>query len=162
VAEATAEYVRPAAAPEPPPAPDADPEWSVCGYELERKLGEGGMGIVYRALRVADGATVAIKTIAPAMVGATGAIARFLRGAGVLRQFEHPNIVRFEQMGQSEGRLFCAMESVPGVDVDRLLRRHGRPLAIRTAADLIGQVLEALAYAHDLGFVHRDIKPRNV
>ena len=161
---ATVDVACPAAPPEPTGvgATDALPEWSVRGYRLERKLGEGGMGTVYRALRVADGATVAIKTIAPAMAGATGVIARFLREAGVLRQLEHPNIVRFHEIGQSEGRLFFAMEYVPGIPVDVLLRRHGRPLPIGAAVDLACQVLEALAYAHDLGFVHRDIKPRNV
>jgi serine/threonine-protein kinase len=65
-------------------------------------------------------------------------------------------------MGQADGRLYFAMEYVPGVNADGLLKRHGGPLAIRTAVALTGQALEALAYAHDLGFVHRDIKPPNV
>jgi serine/threonine protein kinase len=137
-------------------------EFSLRGYQLERKLGEGGMGIVYRARRESDGATVALKTIAPAIAGTSGTIARFLREASVLRQLEHPNIVRFEQMGNSDGRLFFAMEYVSGVDANGLLKRHGGPLPIRPAVTLTCQALEALAYAHDLGFVHRDIKPRNL
>jgi serine/threonine-protein kinase len=144
------------------PGVPAAPALSVPGYQLERKLGEGGMGVVYRARRESDGAIVAIKTIAPAIAGTTGTVARFLREAGVLRRLEHPNIVRFEQMGHAHGRLYFAMEYVPGVNADGLLKRHGGPLSTRTAVALTGQALEALAYAHDLGFVHRDIKPRNV
>ncbi len=90
----------------PGQASAAAPGWSVRGYQLERKLGEGGMGIVYRARRESDGATVALKTIAPAIAGTTGTIARFLREASVLRQLEHPNIVRFEQMGNADGCLY--------------------------------------------------------
>lgn len=143
-------------------APGDGVGWSVRGYELERKLGEGGMGIVYRARRESDGATVALKTIAPAIAGTTGTVARFLREASVLRRLDHPNIVRFEQMGQSDGRLYFAMEYVPGVNADGLLKKRGGPLSVRAAAALTCQALEALAYAHELGFVHRDIKPRNV
>src|SRR5262249_2190889 len=101
----------------------------VHGYQLGRKLDEGGMGGVYRARRESDGELVALKTIAPAIAGTTGAVARFLREASVLRRLEHPNIVRFEQVGQSEGHLFFVMEYVPGIDLDALLQRQGRPLS---------------------------------
>jgi serine/threonine-protein kinase len=136
--------------------------WSVPGYRIERLLGEGGMGIVYRACRESDGARIALKTIAPAIAGSAGTIARFLREASVLRQLEHSNIVRFEHIGHAGGRLFFAMEYVAGPNADGLLRKRGAPLPIRLAVALVCQALDALAYAHDLGFVHRDIKPRNL
>jgi serine/threonine-protein kinase len=151
-----------ALAPAPVPAAAPAPEWSVPGYRVERVLGEGGMGIVYRARREPGGELLALKTIAPAIAGSAGTIARFLREATVLRQLEHVNIVRFEQIGQAGGRLYFAMEYVPGPNADGLLRKRGGPLPIAAAVALVGQALEALAYAHDLGFVHRDIKPRNL
>jgi serine/threonine-protein kinase len=138
------------------------PDLSIPGYQVDRVLGEGGMGIVYRARRESDGAIIALKTIAPAIIGAEGTIARFLREASVLRQLEHPNIVKFDRLGHASGRLFFAMEYVPGLDADGLLKKQGKPLSIGLAVGLVCQVLDALAYAHELGFVHRDIKPRNV
>lgn len=80
----------------------------------------------------------------------------------MLRQLEHPNIVRFAQIGNADGCLYFAMEYVTGVDADGLLKKRGGPLLIRPAVALTCQASEALAYAHDLGFVHRDIKPRNL
>jgi serine/threonine-protein kinase len=134
----------------------------VPGYRIDRVLGEGGMGVVYKARRESDGAVVALKTIAPAIAGTEGTIARFLREASVLRQLDHPNIVRFENLGHSGGHLYFAMEFVPGLDADGLLKKQGKPLAVGLAAGLVCQTLDALAYAHALGIVHRDIKPRNL
>jgi eukaryotic-like serine/threonine-protein kinase len=138
------------------------PEWSIPGFQVERVLGEGGMGIVFRARREADRAIVALKTISPAIAGSEGTIARFLREASVLRQLEHPHIVKFDRLGHAGGRLFFVMEFVAGLDADALLKKQKKPLSVGLAVGLVCQALDALAYAHDLGFVHRDIKPRNV
>ena len=131
-------------------------------YRIERELGRGGMGVVYRARREADEAVVALKTITPAVVASGNAVARFLREAAVLRQLDHPNIVRFEEIGHDDGRLYFVMEYVPGADACALAKRYGGTLPIGRAVGLACQALEALEYAHAKGFVHRDIKPHNL
>jgi serine/threonine-protein kinase len=136
---------------------------SVCfaGYRLLRELGRGGMGIVYLAERIADGSQVAVKTVTAAVSGSRKQVERFLRESKILRQLDHPHIVAFREMGEADGRLFFAMDYVPGTDASQLLKLHG-PLPIRTAARMVCQLLQALEYAHAKGFVHRDIKPSNL
>ncbi len=141
------------------PAAAAPP--NVPGYRLVRLLGRGGMGVVFLAERLADGAAVAVKAVAPSITGDDAQVRRFLREAEVLKQLDHPGIVRFFEVGESEGLLFFAMEYVPGVDLGRVLRERG-PLPVRLAVRIVRQVLEALAHAHARRFVHRDIKPSNV
>jgi serine/threonine-protein kinase len=132
----------------------------IPGYRIVRPLGSGAMGVVHLAARVADGSVVALKTIRSS--GATKEDEeRFLREANILRALEHPNIVSFRDMGSAAGQLFFAMDYVAGSDACALLKEHG-PLPIRRAVRLVGQILEALEYAHGKGFVHRDIKPANV
>ncbi len=134
----------------------------IPGFLLVRQLGQGGMGVVHLALRVVDGKVLALKMMAPAAGGGTATdIDRFLREARILRELHHLHIVPFLDMGAAGGRLFFAMDYVPGTDAKRLLREHG-PLPIERALTLTCQVLEALEYAHDQGFVHRDIKPANL
>lgn len=134
----------------------------IRGYQIIRELGRGGMGVVYLALRSADGALVALKTITPAMTPSPARIERFLREANILRELNHPHIVTFRDMGESNGRLYLAMDFVPGTDAARLLKEHGGRLPIDRAVRLVCQLLEALEYAHARSFVHRDIKPANM
>jgi serine/threonine-protein kinase len=133
----------------------------ITGYQLVRELGRGGMGIVYLALRTADNTVVALKTIKPKGAERPSELQRFLREADILRQLDHPHIVAFRELGQSKGQLFIAMDYVRGTDAARLLAEHG-PLPIGRGVGLVCQLLEALAYAHALGFVHRDLKPANL
>jgi serine/threonine-protein kinase len=175
-------------APPPPPAfcracravlpvglPSAGPVWlcSACeeqaraqaqaipGYLLVRRIGHGAMGVVSLAVGKADGRPVAVKTITPAVAGSPAQVQRFLREADILRQLDHPNIVTFRDLGETEGLLYFAMDYVHGKDLCRLLKREGS-MQPRRAVPLACQLLEGLAYAHERGFIHRDIKPSNV
>jgi serine/threonine-protein kinase len=136
-------------------------EQPVPGYQLVRELGRGGMGVVYLALRDADGSVVALKTIRPAGTVSKKEVERFLREVNILRELSHPYIVSFRDVGEANGCLYFAMEYVPGADAGQLLKEHG-PWSIRRAVGLICQLLEALEYAHGKGFVHRDVKPQNL
>lgn len=133
----------------------------IDGYQIIRELGRGSMGVVSLAVDQADGRVVAIKTITPAMAGSASQVARFLREARILEQLDHPHIVAFRAMGESDGQLYFAMDFIHGTDAAKLLKAEG-PLKVGRAVRLICQTLEALAYAHGKGFVHRDIKPANV
>lgn len=139
---------------------DCQPQ-PIPGYQVIRKIGAGGMGIVYLALRMKDGNLLAIKTIHPAVPGTEAQIERFHREARILSELEHPNIVAFREMGKTEEVLFFAMDFVRGIDATGLLKKTG-PMPIPRAVGLVCQLLEALAYAHAKGFVHRDIKPPNL
>jgi eukaryotic-like serine/threonine-protein kinase len=134
---------------------------SVAGYQLVRELGRGAMGLVYLAGRRADGRPVALKTVIPAAGGTDAQFQRFLREANILRELDHPHIVAFRDMGESDGTLYFAMDFVRGQDAHKLLKKNG-PFDVRRAAALVCQLLDALAFAHGRGFVHRDVKPPNL
>lgn len=134
----------------------------VPGYLIVDELGRGGMGVVYRAVCRRRRIVIALKTIRPAVAVNEGDIDRFLREASILKGLEHPHIVTFHEMGETGGELYFVMEYVPGTDAGRLLDENGGPLNVRRAIGIICQLLSALEYAHQKGFVHRDIKPQNM
>jgi len=129
-------------------------------FVVEREVGRGGVGIVYRAHDQVGGNAVALKVIALPGVDA-GEEARFQREGRVLAGLNHPGIVRVVAFGQlDEGQPFVAMEWLEGEDMAQRHRRAPLPLAaaLRVAAD----VADALAAAHASGIVHRDVKPSNI
>jgi eukaryotic-like serine/threonine-protein kinase len=135
---------------------------TVPGYEIVRPLGEGRLGAVYLARHIGSGDPVALKLIVPESAAGHRAVQLFLSEVNVLRQLDHPRIVRFREAGLANGQFFVAMEYVPTVDAAALLARRSLRTRMKTACALVCQVLEALAYGHGKGFVHRGVKPANV
>lgn len=130
-------------------------------YRVERRLGSGGMGVVYAARDTALDRPVALKVISPQLADDPEFRARFTREARAQATLDSEHVVRVYAHGEDDGRLWIASQLVPDGDLGRLLREHGvppRPVAI----DLIDQVAAGLADAHAAGLVHRDIKPANV
>lgn len=132
-------------------------------FHVEKELGSGAMGTVYRARYDKDGKerTVAIKIIALGLLGNEGAMARFEREANILKQLRHPHIVRLFATGKYKNTPFIAMELVDGEPLDRILSRRGR-LGWEEAVAYAKQLCEALQYAHEKGIIHRDLKPSNL
>jgi serine/threonine-protein kinase len=146
-------------APHIPPPPAGEPI-QLPGYQLVRELGRGHMGAVHLARRESDGVEVAVKLVVPAMAG-DRLVERFLREADILRCLDHPGIVRFLDLGKAGDALFFVMEYVRGGDLRDVFQQQGR-LGLRVAVRIVCPVLAALEYAHQSGFVHRDVKPSNV
>lgn len=133
----------------------------IPGYANLTEIGRGAMGVVYRAVREADGTPVAVKTVRPPVAPGQDDVGRFLREVRVLGALSHPRIVRSFESGEFEGVLYFVMELVAGTDADRFVRENG-PLPVAVVAELIGQLCDALAHAHAAGYVHRDVKPGNL
>src|SRR5262245_3817069 len=138
----------------PPPA-------QVRGYRLLGKLGEGGMGTVYRAQHSHLNRPVALKMLAGWRTRDPGAVARFRREMKVVGLLNHPNIVRAFDAGEADGMMYLVMELIEGADLTRLVRRHAR-LSVADACEMARQAALALEHAHAHGLVHRDIKPSNL
>src|SRR5215469_8610369 len=129
-------------------------------YRIEAKLGEGGMGVVYRAFDTHLDRSVAIKILRADAITSPERKRRFLQEAKAASALNHPNIIHIYDISSSDGTDFIAMEFVPGKTLDQLIGRNGVPL--RDTLNYSIQIADALARAHSAGIVHRDLKPANI
>ena len=130
-------------------------------YRLEARVGEGGMGIVYRARHVLIDRVVAVKLIRPDLRGETHLRAWMLREARAANRVDHAHIIDIHDIGETdEGELYLVMEYLVGTPLSTELARG--PMPIHRAVDIIEQMGAALSRAHDLGVVHRDLKSDNI
>jgi serine/threonine-protein kinase len=130
-------------------------------YRVVDKLGEGGMGEVYRAVDEMLDRDVALKMLKPELARRPGTLERFRAEAITLAKLDHPGIARIHGISRHDDLWFIVMELVGGETLHARLRRHGR-LAWSEAVPILCQLLDALEYAHRRGVVHRDLKPANV
>ena len=140
----------------------SDPDQCRFGdYTLLGKLGQGGMGVVYRAHQHSLDREVAVKLLAAGPWASPGFIERFRLEAQSAARMQHPNIVTIHEIGEQDGLPFFSMRLVRGQSLAEQMEKHG-PLAARRAAALLRTVAEAVDYAHRLGVLHLDLKPGNV
>lgn len=146
------------------PAKPADPMLGrvVAGrYRLEARAGEGGMGVVYRARHVLIDRVVALKLIRPDLRGETHLRAWMLREARAANRVDHAHIIDIHDIGETEeGELYLVMEYLVGTSLSSELAKG--PMTLSRGVDILEQMCAALARAHDLGVIHRDLKSDNI
>jgi predicted Ser/Thr protein kinase len=130
-------------------------------FLVDKELGSGAMGSVFRARHTETGEYVAIKVVAPGLSSNPTIMARFKREAVILKQLRHRNIVRLVATGKFQGTPFYAMEYVNGESLDHVITRRGR-LTWEEVVEFGQQLCTALQHAHEAGIIHRDLKPSNV
>jgi tRNA A-37 threonylcarbamoyl transferase component Bud32 len=140
--------------------PKIDDEYS-GRYRIVRRIGHGGMGVVYEALDKVLNRRVALKIVLPSLPDREDFHARFAREASVLARIRSRNIVGIHEYGEHDDTVYFVTELFPDGDLRTWLEQHG-PLDRRAALALVAQVCEALADAHAAGIIHRDVKPGNV
>ncbi|MDD9381093.1 serine/threonine-protein kinase [Streptomyces sp. ZAF1911] len=133
----------------------------IAGYQVEREIGRGGMGVVYLAKDLRLGRAVALKVLAPGLTRDDALRRRFIHESRMAAAIDHPHIVPIFASGESNGVLYIAMRYVPGPDLGTLLDRDG-PLPVTGALRIAAQVASALDAAHENHLVHGDVKPGNI
>ncbi len=139
---------------------DFDPNM-VDGYTIQKKLGQGAFGAVFKALQGKDNKIVALKTIKPQLVSSERDVQRFFREAETGGKLVHPSITAIYAAGESKGTYFIAMEYIEGKEVSKLIEEYGR-LDVGYSMRITIQIANALQHAFEKGIVHRDIKPDNI
>ncbi len=131
-------------------------------FTIEKELGTGAMGAVFLGRYTKTGQRMAIKVMAAGLASTSEtAAARFEREAAILKQFNHPNIVKFYGIGKSQGMRYYAMEYIQGESLDKVLARRGR-MTWEELVEVGKQLCSALQHAHEQGIIHRDLKPSNL
>ncbi len=138
------------------------PLLDIPGYVIEKELGRGGFGVVFRARRHADGVPVAIKVLLPRVAVKPVEMEKFLREMAVTAQLRHANIVKLFDQGHCEGIPWFIMEYCEGGSLWDFIMKHGGKLPLKVVQPIMLAALEGLAHAHQSGIVHRDIKPHNI
>jgi serine/threonine-protein kinase len=131
-------------------------------YRIDSVLGQGGMGMVFRATQTSVQRPVAVKTLNPALAAAPTFFERFKREAELASRLRHPNIITIFDFGRApDGTCYYVMELLQGDSLKELVKREG-PQSLRRAINLIEQATRGLAHAHAENCVHRDLKPHNI
>ena len=138
------------------------PRLDIPGYEIEKELGRGGFGVVFRARRLSDGVPVAVKVLLPRVAVRPAEMEKFLREMTITAQLRHPNIVKLYVQGHCEGIPWFIMEYCEGGSLWDFIRQHGGKVPLEIARPIMLAALEGLAHAHQSGIVHRDLKPQNI
>ncbi len=133
----------------------------VGNYKIEEKLGEGGMGAVYKGVDTMLDREVAIKALKPELASQTSVVERFRTEAVTLAKLNHPNIATLYSMFRQGDELYMVLEFVRGETLDSIIQKRGA-LPAEEAIPVFCQVLDGIDHAHELGIVHRDIKPANM
>jgi serine/threonine protein kinase len=135
--------------------------FALPGYKILAIMGRGGMAMVYKARQLRPQRLVAIKVIDRSLAGHREIVARFRQEQVLAARLAHPNLVAAYDAGQGTGCPYLVMEFVEGDTLDGLVRRHG-PLPVAEACEVIRQAALGLQHLHELGLVHRDVKPSNL
>ena len=133
----------------------------ILGYKLEERLGEGGMGIVYRGVHPDLGHEAAIKVLDPLLARNSEIRERFIQEARIQIGLRHSGIVQVHTADTTGAYLALIMEYINGLSLEDVIQHRGR-IPIEEALPLFQQILEAVEYAHNKGIVHRDLKPSNI
>ncbi|QDT56492.1 Serine/threonine-protein kinase PK-1 [Caulifigura coniformis] len=141
--------------------PAETPARRVGPFQLEEKLGVGGMGVVYKATYLKTGQKVALKMLAPDLTADPKVAKRFEREMEILQKLKHPNIIRYYGGSTTGNQRWYAMELIAGGSMDRIIKEKGK-IAWEDVIDYGIQIAMALEHSHAAGIIHRDLKPANL